>query len=290
MTHAQDVWILSVPARSLGEAEALKAWMEAVCDAAPVEIELPPPSPTWIESYFEDRTSAELVRQAMLSRFPEVEGGIRHCGTRDWTTFWRHHFHPMEIGEGLRIVPEWMRDEVEADDREVILINPGLSFGTGNHFTTRFCLEMLDRMEREGTRPERMLDAGCGSAILSIAARKFGWGEVLAVDHDAFSIDQAGENLDLNGVTEGVELRRMDLTREWPEGTFPLVVANLYGGLLMELAGRLVRSCAGTLVLSGIRAVEAEAVSSVVAQLGVHERLSEADHEWCGMVFDCSGG
>lgn len=288
MNDPADVWIVSVPVRSPEETAEVKDWIEELCDASPVEIDLVDPPVTWLEAYFEEETPARIARQALLTAFPRLESGVRRCEARDWTTFWRHHFQVGTVGDHLLIVPEWLRGEADVpEDRQVILINPGLSFGTGDHFTTRFCLGELDRLHTKGVVPERMLDAGCGSAILGIAARKFGWPEVLAVDHDELSIGQARENLALNGVSDGVELRRMDLTLTWPPGHYPLVVANLYGGLLMELAGRLVRCCTGTLILSGVRVVEAEAVSTVFARLGAVERRSEADHEWCGLVLDC---
>jgi ribosomal protein L11 methyltransferase len=288
MSEPQDVWIVSVPITPGLDLEALRDWLEETCDASPVEIEMAEQMMTWLEAYCDNPTTAQLLEKSMRTTFPESEPQVRHCQARDWTTFWRHHFKPVQVGKRLIIVPEWLREETDTEDREVILINPGLSFGTGDHFTTRYCLEAVDRLHAKGYQPTSMFDAGCGSAILSIAARKFGWSDIFAVDFDPVSINQAHENLELNGVTDGITLETMDLTRTWPNRTFPLVVANLYGGLLMELAARLVRGCSDILVLSGIRAVEAEAVSTVFAQLGAEEISSEADQEWCGMTFRCS--
>jgi ribosomal protein L11 methyltransferase len=189
----------------------------------------------------------------------------------------------------LFILPEWLREKEEVPEgREVILINPGLSFGTGNHFTTHFCLKMIDRLHLEGFKPETMLDAGCGSAILSVAARKFGWDNILAVDFDPMALKQAAENLVLNGIEDGIRLEVKDLTRTWFDQKFQLMAANLYGGLLMELAPKLVRACSGTMILSGIRTIEADAVATIFGQLGAVEKVCEADHEWCGMLLDCS--
>jgi len=174
----------------------------------------------------------------------------------------------------------------EAEGRAIVLVNPGLSFGTGDHFTTRYCLECVDRLAARGETPASMLDAGCGSAILGIAARKLGWTGILALDHDPVAIHQAGENLVLNGVTDGIRCQVMDLTQEWPPEQFELVVANLYGGLLMDLAPRLIRATGKTLILSGIRAIEAEAVSQVFAELGCRELASDSDPEWCGLWLE----
>lgn len=289
MSDVQDVWILSIPARNPSEAEGIRDWLENACDASPVELELVDQAVIWLEAYFESEVEARLLSHAFREQFPAVEALVRHCGAKDWTTFWQHHFHPVEVGESLFILPEWLRKEVPTPaGRHTILINPGLSFGTGDHFTTNFCLRMIDRLHQQGVRPEKMLDAGCGSAILSVAARKFGWENILAVDFDAQAIQQAEENLVLNGVEDGITLKVMDLTRSWFDESYPLVVANLYGGLLMELAPRLVRSCRETLILSGIRTIEAEAVATIFGQLGAEEKVCEADQEWCGLMFDCS--
>jgi len=286
MSATDDLWILSVSIPSTQDPSERRDWLETACDASPVEIDMTEQGMVFLESYFSDPLEARLVSESFQNAFPDSPPQIRHCAACDWTTFWRHHFQPREMGENLLIVPEWLQDEVEPGGREVILINPGLSFGTGDHFTTRFCLETLDRLRREGLQPESLFDAGCGSAILSIAARKFGWSNILAVDVDELAMGQAKENLELNGIQDGITLEVRDLTRDWPHGTFPLVVANLYGGLLMELAPRLVRSCTGTLVLSGIRTLEAEAVSAVFHQLGARETSVESDPEWCGMTFE----
>lgn len=290
MNDPAPLWILSVPAHTPEEAETLQARLIDLCDASPVELETVDQRVIWLESYFEEETRACLIRDVLAGEFPGVELQLRPCPGRDWTTFWRHHFKPREIGDRLMIVPEWMRDEVPVPPgRERVLVNPGLSFGTGDHFTTRYCLEMLDRLAGQGMLPERAFDAGCGSAIISIAARKLGWPSMLAVDNDPVAVNQAAENLELNRITEGIDLQVMDLTREFPRETFPVVFANIYGGLLMDLAPQLLRICSHTLILSGIRVIEAEAVSSVFTQLGAVEQGSDADHEWCGLHLEVRG-
>lgn len=287
MNELSPLWILSVPARTPEESVVLQERIAELCDAVPVELETADQETVWLESYFEDETEARLMRDVLGGEFPGVEGSVRPCPSRDWTTFWRHHFKARAVGERLMIVPEWLRDEVATPPgRERVLVNPGLSFGTGDHFTTRYCLEMLDRLAGMGVRPARAFDAGCGSAIISIAARKLGWPSVLAVDNDPVAVQQAAENLALNGIEEGIDLKVMDLTQEMPWERFEVVFANIYGGLLMDLAPRLLRICGGTLILSGIRVVEAEAVSAVFSQLGAVEKGSDADHEWCGLWLE----
>jgi ribosomal protein L11 methyltransferase len=280
-------WIISVAARTPLEAERYAAELEELTGVHPVEIEMIERDQHWLECYVDEEVPARLFREAFLSAFPDApDVMLRPCKARDWTTFWRHHFTPLEIGTRWFILPEWMRDEVETPEgRERILINPGLSFGTGSHFTTRFCLEMIEELEHRGVPPGPMLDAGCGSAILSIAARKRGWGPVLAVDIDDLALGQAEENLDLNGIDAGVELRNLDITREQAGGPFPVVVANIYGALLLQIAPRLRRCTSDWLVLSGIRSVETEAVANVYHDAGFDEILSRSDPEWSGLLL-----
>lgn len=284
MTHTSPLWILSVPAETPEQSIALQTRIIELCDAGPVELEAADQRVTWLESYFDDETRAFLIRDVLSGEFPGCGIQVRPCPSRDWTTFWRHHFKPRQIGKRLMIVPEWMRDQVPLPPGCArVLINPGLSFGTGDHFTTRYCLEMLDTLAAEGISPPRAFDAGCGSAIISIAARKLGWPSILAVDNDPVAIGQARENLQLNEIAHGIDLQVMDLTREFPRERFPVVFANIYGGLLMDLAPQLLRVCSHTLILSGIRVIEADAVSAVFTQLGAVEEGANADHEWCGL-------
>ena len=283
-----DTWIVTIPVTDPGRVDDLAQWLEDTCDASPVEMNMAEQSITWLEAYFETETDARVLAGALRTTHPDIDPHVRFCAGQDWTTFWRHHFHARPVGDHLIAIPEWLREETDTEGRVPLWIRPGLSFGTGDHFTTRYCLEALDRLYTEGALPGRMFDAGCGSAILSIAARKLSVSDILAVDFDAMAVEQARHNLELNDIRDGIELRTMDLTRTFPPSPYPLVVANLYGGLLMDLAPRLKRACSGVLVLSGIRAVEADAVSGMFARLGARELRAESDHEWCGLTLDCS--
>lgn len=286
MNDPAPIWILSVPATTPAEAEGLGDLLTNLTGFSPVEIGIVEGDFSWLESYFEEEIPARIVQKSLQEQLPELETTLRRCEARDWTTFWRHHFQPLEIGDLWFVLPEWLQEETEVPEgREVILINPGLSFGTGSHFTTRFCLEMIEELGRRGVSSGPMLDAGCGSAILSVAARKLGWGPVLAVDIDDLALGQAEENLELNGIDSGVELRNADITRDSLGGPYPVVVANIYGALLLEIAPRLKRLSSDWLVLSGIRAVETEAVSNVYVDAGFQEVLSRSDPEWSGLLM-----
>jgi len=286
MNDAEPIWIVSAATSSATSAEKMSEWLEELTGYHPVEIDMVERDLLWIESYFEEEIPARVTQKSLEEAFPDAQTVVRKCESRDWTTFWRHHFQPLEIGETWFVLPEWLQEETSIPPgREVLLINPGLSFGTGNHFTTRFCLEMIEELDRRGVTPGPMLDAGCGSAILSVAARKLNWGPVLAVDIDDLALGQAEENLELNGIESGVELRKLDITRESPGGPYPVVVANIYGALLLGIAPQLKRLTSEWLVLSGIRAVETEAVANVYVDAGFEEILSRSDPEWSGLLL-----
>ena len=155
----------------------------------------------------------------------------------DWENNWKQFYKPMEIGERLLVVPEW--EHADAGGRVVLRLNPGLTFGTGSHATTRLCLTALEKAVRGG---ERVLDLGCGSGILSIAALLLGAGAAVACDIDETCVDVAYENAALNGVgrdrytvlwgnvlTDQALLSRIG-------GGYDLVVANIVADVILALA------------------------------------------------------
>jgi len=181
----------------------------------------------------------------------------------DWSETWKRHYQPIEIGEKLMVIPAWV--DKTAKDRIPIYIDPGMAFGTGTHPTTQLCLEMIEFVLHEYPTPNTektvtdVIDVGCGSGILSIAALKLGVGRALGVDIDEDAIQSARENAEMNGVLEFVEFEVGSLA-EIEAGKFsvrraPLVVANILAvvniRLLDEGLGSLLASD-GELVLSGI--------------------------------------
>ena len=134
--------------------------------------------------------------------------------------------------------------------------------------------------------PASVFDAGCGSAILAIAAHKLGCRDILAVDVDPLSIVSAGENLQLNDIPPGgIGLRRMDLLEEWPGRVFEQVYANLFDEMLIQLAPRLAAATGRIIVTTGIREMMGDAVCAALMAQGLREIRRDGDGEWCGMVF-----
>ena len=164
---------------------------------------------------------------------------IDNVADADWENNWKKFYKPMEIGERLLVVPQW--EKARDDGRVKLVLNPGLTFGTGSHATTRLCLQALDKYIRGG---EKILDLGCGSGILSIAALVLGAGEAFACDIDEKCVDVAYENAALNGVGKdrytvrwGDVLTDKALQAEFGGG-YDMVVANIVADVIMELSGK----------------------------------------------------
>ena len=157
----------------------------------------------------------------------------------DWENNWKQFYKPMEIGERLIVVPQW--EQVDVAGRVVLRLNPGLTFGTGSHATTRLCLTALDKHLRGG---ERVLDLGCGSGILSIAALLLGAERAFACDIDETCVDVAYENAALNGIGRdrytvrwGNVLSDRQLAAEIGGG-YDVVVANIVADVIIGLGSR----------------------------------------------------
>lgn len=176
---------------------------------------------------------------------------------QDWVQLTQSQFDPIRVSARLWIVPSW--HQAPDPDAIVLVLDPGMAFGTGSHPTTRLCLEWLERSLSPGAS---ILDYGCGSGILAIAAAKLGAREVLGVDIDLQAISAATSNAERNGVSA-----RFANSTEKTEGQFDIVVANILSNPLRALAPAL---CAhvrrgGQLVLSGILAEQAEELIAVYA-------------------------
>ena len=164
---------------------------------------------------------------------------IDNVADADWENNWKKFYKPMEIGERLLVVPQW--EEARDDGRVKLVLNPGLTFGTGSHATTRLCLQALDKYIRGG---EKILDLGCGSGILSIAALVLGAKEAFACDIDEKCVDVAYENAALNGVRKdrytvrwGDVLTDKALQAEFGGG-YDMVVANIVADVIMGLSDK----------------------------------------------------
>ncbi len=264
--------------------EVVCEWVRGVLQKEPVEVTQPFAEESLIEVYFDSLVEAEIARKALPPNLPIQTAETKEYKAEDWTTFWQHHFQTMELGRTLRIVPEW--EEAPADEKINIIINPGLSFGTGGHFTTQFCLEALEE-SFQTLEPQTMIDAGTGSGILSIAAIKLGIPQVDAFDFDPVCIDQCNINAARNDVDGAIHFFQADVLEPgWYSEPADLVCANILTSVLLEAAPLIKRAAKKRILLSGIREIEADAVADTFVQLGCREISRDGDGQWCGLVID----
>ena len=186
---------------------------------------------------------------------------IEQLEDKDWEREWMDNFHPMQFGERLWICPSWkpVPDETAVN----VMLDPGLAFGTGTHPTTALCLTWLDAQDLQG---KVVIDFGCGSGILAIAALKLGAKRVIGIDIDPQAIIASRDNASRNQVSDQLELY---LPEDLPEGIVAdVLVANILAGPLRELSNNI--ECLvkkeGTLALSGILEEQAEALIDVYSQ------------------------
>jgi ribosomal protein L11 methyltransferase len=204
------------------------------------------------------------LQTAPLQREPSWRDPIE-LEEREWRDSWKKYFGVQRFGERTVVAPSWI-EYTEKDGETVIRIDPGMAFGTGQHPTTAMCLAALEEYVREGSQ---VLDLGCGSGILAIAAARFGAGRVLALDTDEQAVKATSENLRENGVGEAVEVREGSL--EGDGESFDLVVANISGLTLQRLAPAIASSLVGggKVVASGFLDDAVEAVRGAFESEGL---------------------
>ena len=237
-----------------------------------------------------DNEGMDMVAKVRVA-LSELKKRRSDCGTllmtmaqvddADWENNWKQYYKPMEIGERLIVVPEW--ESAKTDGRIALILNPGLTFGTGSHATTRLCLTALERHVAQG---QRVLDLGCGSGILSIAALLLGAEHAFACDIDEKCVDVAYENAALNGIGRdkytvrwGDVLSDRQLQKEMG-GQYDIIVANIVSDVIIGLASQ-VRPFlkeGGLFLTSGIIDTRAAEVAQKLREAGweiVEERASE---------------
>lgn len=269
--------------------EEMAEWIRAAIGVEPVALEKPGTEWVWLESYFESPEAAECAMKAVRESGRCAQAmAIRRCDARDWHAFWQSHFRARPIGRRLYLCPAWQEPEPHDTLRVTLRMTPGLSFGTGEHFTTRFCLEMIDRLAPPAGPCRSLWDAGCGSGILAVAGAMLGMAPVLGTDNDPACLEQARENACLNHVSH-INWMISDLCGAPDEAVaqrYHLVCANLYAGLLQRGAERLWGGTSRYLALSGIREQELDGVAEAYAALGARKIVRDGDGEWAGLLFD----
>ena len=207
----------------------------------------------------------------------------------DWAYSWQKYYRPLEIGKRLYVVPQWLREEPVPDGRVPFYLNPGLTFGTGSHASTQLCLEGVE----EQTLPGRdVLDLGCGSGILSIAALCLGAGRAVAVDIDPKAVDVAYENAALNGIGKdrytvraGNVLSDASLARELAQKKYHLVLANIVADVIIPLAPQVpgLLEEDGVFLCSGIIDTRTNEVEAALKKAGLTVTRKREKNGWAAL-------
>jgi ribosomal protein L11 methyltransferase len=201
----------------------------------------------------------------------------------DWAEAWKAHFPVLRIGRRIVVKPTWRRHRREPDD-VVVALDPGMAFGTGLHPTTRLCLAALEQVaDRELIAGARVLDVGCGSGILAIAAARLGAASVIGVDTDPIAVEATGANAARNRLARRIAAREGSLPTGEPP--FDVVLANLIAGVLVALARELAAEVrpGGTLVASGIYVDRETEVRDAFTAVGLQVGDRSAEGDWVAL-------
>ncbi len=239
----------------------------------------------WAIGVFPGRAQARSAWEELKSHVPVAPRGrpaVRALEDRDWRDSYRDHFRAWRFGR-LHWVPAWERKGFRLPPGDSVLwLDPGMAFGTGNHETTRLCVERL-----AGLAPvPRGIDAGCGAGILALSAALLGCGRISGFDCDPEAVRVSGENAAANGLAGRVEFRRADLPSGLAGRRAELVLANIQADVLRRHARALVRAVApgGALVLSGILAAEiAGARAAFAVAAPGWKAASRRLGDWCDL-------
>ena len=220
----------------------------------------------------------------------EVEIGdpvLAELKKEDWAESWKIHFKPIEISERLAITPSWIAYPA-APGQHIITLDPGMSFGTGQHATTKFCLTQLDLFAfHHDVSALSMLDAGCGSGILAIAAEKLGFREICAFDIDPEAARIAAENAETNHCSR-IRFSAASLIKYNSEGIkFDVIAANILSSALLAGKEKLLSLLkpGGCLILAGILDSEYPLVREAFESSGCRQFASTEESKWRGGAF-----
>ena len=247
---------------------------EPMLESAPGE------TPLWqatrITGLFEGDTDADSLRSTInqaLAADVSRHLVLERLADQDWERAWMDQFHPMQFGRRLWIRPSG--NTITQPDAVIVDLDPGLAFGTGTHPTTALCLRWLDGQDLHG---RTVIDFGCGSGVLGIAALKLGAARVVAVDHDPQAVLATRDNAARNAVDDRIEVLHSD---GFADHNADLVMANILANVLITLAPKIQRLVkpGGTLVMSGVLQAQADDVMRAYAD-SLDFRAIQTQDDW----------
>jgi ribosomal protein L11 methyltransferase len=254
---------------------------------------------TWVTAFLPQAVPPRSVKELRRGLIHVKDCGLdigpgRVSVTRvrreDWAESWKRHFKPIEIGNALLVKPSWSRKRPRTG-QAVVILDPGLSFGTGQHPTTAYCLEEIVRCSRlkgehgsSSKHRQSFLDIGTGSSILAIAAAKLGYTRVRAFDFDPEAVRIARANARENGVFNKIKITHSEVVKLpiRPKERFDVVCANLISDLLLKERKRIIAqmNTKGVLVLAGILKKEFFEVRRAYESSGLKKISTRSRKEW----------
>ena len=242
-------------------------------------------TPLWSQTKLTGLYPADTDMQVVLRRLPEdflqpINHRVEILEDKDWERAWMQHYQPMQFGQRLWVCPSWL--EPPQADAINLLLDPGLAFGTGTHPTTALCLQQLDSLPLEG---QTVVDFGCGSGILAVAALKLGASLALGVDNDPQALAASQENALRNDITPEnlpATLPQQVNQKFWAQRA-DVVIANILAGPLVELSDTLLEFLkpGGVLLLSGLLQTQAATLCDHYADRIALEIVAEKDDWIC---------
>lgn len=234
-------------------------------------------------------TVAELKQLDEDGEFGRLEIEIDNMCEEDWANNWKKYFHPLNVGEKILIKPEWEETD-NPEGRVVFSVNPGMSFGTGSHYTTQLCIENLEKFIKNDTK---VLDLGCGSGILSIISLLLGAESAFAVDIDPNAVDIAYQNAERNNIDKskytvkaGDIITNTALQEEIAKDKYDVVVANIVADVIIALAPKAKEYMkdGGVFITSGIIEDRIDDVKEALTQCGFKIESIKQRKDWASIV------
>lgn len=233
--------------------------------------------------YFNENDDTKVFIDEIQKAIPDITVFISASDELDWRDKWKNYFHPFTIGD-IVIKPSW--EEYEDDKKMVVEIDPGVSFGTGSHETTKMCIESLSK---KSLNEKIVLDAGCGSGILSIVSNKLGAKKTVCLDIDSVCIDTTKENLEKNNCNldefefyVGNIVEDKTLNENLKDESVDVVVANILADIITAMLPNLVKKIKsnGYIITSGIIEGKEDKVIGSFKECGLTVTNTKKDGEW----------